>query len=164
LIQDLDTQLQVVLTALQDVVAPALAGGEKHVAEQLMLSVVTLNFVKSRLPEARRFYRLELRALVDLAREAEGIAGAHYSLEDAAAEGQRALSDPEADLADYEVASRRLRDRITATSAQSVGQPHGSQLDRLILERQGSLIAQSRQWCVPFGFELQPESLPPPAW
>ena len=69
MIQDFDSQLQVSLRALQEVVAPALAGAEKHVVEQLALATLTLGFVKQRLPEARRFYRWELRAHLDLARK-----------------------------------------------------------------------------------------------
>ena len=163
MIQGFDVQLQVILRALEEVVAPALSGAEKHVAEQLMLSIATIGFVKLRLPEARRFYRMDLRSGIDLAQEAARIAGAD-SLAGAIQDGERALADPEADIADFETASRSLRDGVTALSHASVGQPHQARLDAAILEKSGALIAQNRLWCVPFGFELQPENLPKPDW
>lgn len=164
MIQNFDAQLQVALRALEEVVAPALADGEKHVVEQLMLSIATIGFVKTRLPEARRFYRMELRSCVDLAAEATRIAGGPETLNDAIDVGRGTLADPEADIADFEAASQRLRDGITALSLAAVGRQHQSALEAVILGRGGALLAQNRLWCAPFGFELQPESLPEPAW
>jgi hypothetical protein len=74
------------------------------------------------------------------------------------------LTDPQADISDYEAISRQLRDHVTALSAAAVGQPHRARLDTVILEKQGALIAQNRVWTAPIGFELQPENLPPAAW
>ncbi len=163
MIQSFDVQLQVTLRALEEVVAPALGGAEKHVVEQLMLSIATIGFVKTRLPEARRFYRMELRSCIDLAKQAAHIAGTDR-LASVIAAGESALADPEADIADFETASRRLRDSVTALSHASVGQPHQPQLDTAVLEKSGALVAQNRLWCVPFGFELQPENLPQSDW
>lgn len=163
MIQGFDVQLQVILRALEEVVAPALGGAEKHVVEQLMLSIATIGFVKTRLPEARRFYRMELRSCIDLAKEAGRISGTD-SLARAIEAGESALADPEADIAHFETASRSLRDGVTALSHASVGQPHQAQLDAAILEKSGALVAQNRLWCAPFGFELQPENLPKPDW
>ena len=163
MIQGFDVQLQVILRALEEVVAPALGGAEQHVVEQLMLSIATIGFVKTRLPEARRFYRMELRSCIDLAKEAGRISGTD-SLARAIEAGESALADPEADIADFETASRSLRDGVTALSHSSVGQPHQAQLDAAILEKSGALVAQNRLWCAPFGFELQPENLPKPDW
>lgn len=163
MIQGFDVQLQVILRALEEVVAPALGGAEKHVVEQLMLSIATIGFVKTRLPEARRFYRMELRSCIGLAKEAGRISGTD-SLACAIEAGESALADPEADIAHFETASRSLRDGVTALSHASVGQPHQAQLDAAILEKSGALVAQNRLWCAPFGFELQPENLPKPDW
>lgn len=164
MIHDFDAQLQVSLRALEDVVAPALAGAEKHVVEQLALAITTIGFVKSRLPESRRFHRMELRSWLDLAETTGQIASATDSLSDAVNDGTRALNDPETDDVALAKASRSLREQITMLSAASVGQPHQSKLDAAILERNGTLIDQCRLWCVPFGFEIQPEKLPEPAW
>ena len=164
MIHSFDSQLQVSLRALEEVVAPALGNAEKHVVEQLMLSIMTIGFVKTRLPAARRFYRMELRSCIDLASEASRIAGASAVLADAIRAGEGELADPEADVAEFEAASRTLRDGVTALSHASVGQPWQVKLEGAILERSYALLAQHRKWCAPFGFELQPESLPPAAW
>lgn len=164
-----DTQLQAVLRALTDVVGPALAGSEKHVVEQLHLAVATLSFVKTRLPDARAFHRMELRAYIALCERAAGIA--HEALPDLAdalvalaRQGEAVLADPEADLAAYETADRALRDSLTVLSNRAVGTPCQAELERLILEEGDAILRQCRQWCTPFGFELKPEDLPLPAW
>lgn len=164
MIHGFDSQLQVALRALEEVVAPALGGAEKHVVEQLMLSIMTIGFVKTRLPEARRFYRMELRSCIKLASEAVRIAGASGALIDAIRAGEAAMADPEADIAEFEAASRCLRDGVTAVSHAAVGQPCQAQLEAAILDQCGQLLAQNRLWCAPFGFELQPENLPQAAW
>lgn len=164
MILDFDTQLQVSLRALQDVVAPAVAGAEKHAVEQLMLAILTIGFVKTRLPEARRFYRMELRSWIALARDVHAIADAENGLASKVETAEAVLNDPDKDLADFELASRELRDAVTAASSAAVGKPQGGRIDAAILDRHGNMLAQSRQWCLPFGFELQPELLPKPAW
>lgn len=164
MIQDFDSQLQVSLRALQDVVAPALAGAEKHVVEQLMLAVLTIGFVKSRLPEARRFHRMELRNWISLARELADISQAREILSPLVDAGKAVLHDPEKDIADFAAAARRLRDAITMVSHAAVGKPHQQLLERAILDRQRDMVSQSRLWCLPFGFEIKPELLPKPGW
>jgi hypothetical protein len=164
MIRDFDAQLQVVLTALQDIVAPALSGADNHVIEQLMLSIATIGFVKARLPEARRFYRMDLRSWIDLSKDAAQIVSVPDDMAKAMAAGVGVLTDPEADSADIEAISRQLRDHVTALSAAAVGQPYQADLEAVILETLGVLIAQNRQWTASFGFELQPENLPLAAW
>jgi hypothetical protein len=164
MIHHFDSQLQVALRALEEVVAPALGGAEKHVIEQLMLSIMTIGFVKTRLPEARRFYRMELRSCIDLAQEVTQIVGTQQHLTDAIGFAEHALSDPEADISEFEAASRRLRDLVTIVSNETVGQAFQAQLDLVILEKSAALVAQNRLWCAPFGFELQPENLPKADW
>jgi len=164
MIKEFDVDLQVVLRALEDVVAPALANAEKHVIEQLMLATATIAFVKKRLPEARRFWRMDLRGWIDLAVETGDIAGATAVLSAAVDAGEHALRDPAADLADFQSASRRLRDEITALSHAAVGQPWQARLEAVILEKCGALLDQTRLWCAPMGFELQPQLLPDAAW
>ncbi|WP_156680667.1 hypothetical protein [Sphingomonas profundi] len=158
MIQSIDKQLQVVMRALREVVAPALAGAEKHVAEQVHLSIATLAFVAERLPEARRYYRWELSACLDLARELghEGDAALGAFVE----AGTAVLARPEADIADYEKVTHQGREAIAAFA-----EADGSvEVERLILKHSAAIIDQQRQWCRPFGFELKPETLPAPAW
>lgn len=159
-----DAQLQVALRALEEVVAPALGSAEKHVAEQLQLAMVTLSFVKTRLPDRRRYARMELAAFAQLAEDSVAAAGDAPELAAAAATGRAVLSDPVADFADLESATRHLRDGITALGS-GCGDPMlRATLDRLVLDSGAAMIGQARQWTTPFGFELKPEDLPPPAW
>ena len=160
---DFDVQLQVALRALNDVVAPALNDAEKHVVEQLHLAVATIGFVKARLPEARRYYRMELAQFIALATASAHAAGGDASLEAAAREGEVALSGAETDIADYVAITRRLRDEVTALASRVQGETR-SRLDRLVIDKSGELLPQYRQWALPFGFELKPEALAPPAW
>lgn len=164
MIRDFDAQLQVALTALQDIVAPALSGADNHVIEQLMLSVATVGFVKARLPEARRFYRMDLRSWIELSKDTAQIVSVPDDMAKTIADGVHVLTDPEADIADFENISRQLRDHVTALSAAAVGQPYQADLESVILEKLGVLIAQNRQWTASFGFELKPDNLPLPAW
>lgn len=158
-----DVQLQVALRALNDVVAPGLGDAEKHIVEQLHLAMATISFVKTRLPEARRYYRMELRHYIALARDASEIGKTNSELSQIAAEGEAALADPEADIADYEAITGRLRDAVTALSSRSDNETR-ARLDRLVLDKSGELFPQYRQWALPFGLELKPEALPQPAW
>ncbi|MGD9472370.1 MAG: hypothetical protein AB7G24_10310 [Novosphingobium sp.] len=169
MIKPFDTQLQVALRALNEVVAPALTGAEKHVVEQLHLTIATLGFVKERLPQARRYYRMELRSFLDLAAQAVtlagvGLADACAGLDDCIGAAEALLLDPEADLPDYEAATGALRDGIARLSSEAAGTPRQQELERLILNGSRQIIEQSRVWCVPFGFEPAPDALPAAKW
>ena len=165
MIQDFDSQLQVSLRALQDVVAPALADKEKHVVEQLGLAIFTIGFVKARLPDARRFYRMELRTWIDLARGVAAISATEDRFASSIDAAETVLKDPEKDLTDFESASRQLRDAVTAAGSSDAIEPaQQRRIATAILARHSEMLAQSRQWCLPFGFELQPELLLKPAW
>lgn len=169
MIQSFDVQLQVALRALGEVVAPALYGAEKHVAEQLHLAMATLSFIKTRLPQARRYYRMELSSYMDLAMAAAELAQPHLPAESSelvhiVSTGKAALDDPEADIDGYEAITRDLRERITQLSSHAVGTPCHQALDHMILDRGGELLMQYRQWCAPFGFELKPDELPAEKW
>ena len=169
MIQSLDKQLQVVIRALGDVVAPALEGGEKHVLEQLHVSVATLAFVLKRLPEARRYYRHELSSYLTLAdalltaAPAE-LAGSKAELERGWADGRAALDRPEGAIADVALAPRRLREALTRLADEAQATPARASVEAIILEQSAPIIDQARQWCTPFGFELKPQDMPQPAW
>jgi hypothetical protein len=161
---DLDVQLQVALRALEDTVAPALGAAEGHVLEQFHLALMTLRFVKTRLPDMRRFARMELAAYATLARASISAAGAAPELAAAVADGLAIQDDATADTAAIVSATRRLRDEITALGSQCEDLDIRAELDRLVLEQGGAMIGQARQWASPYGFELKPEALPAPAW
>lgn len=159
-----DVQLQVALRALNEVVAPALGQAEKHVVEQFQLAIATLGFVRTRLPEARRYYRMELRHYADLGRDAAALADNSAMLDPLVATAEAMLADPEADIVDYERATRDLRDAVTMLIGRTAGSDAGRSLQRLILDRSGEMLPQYRQWASPFGLELKPDALPAPAW
>lgn len=168
MMQTLDRQLQVVLRALGEVVAPALSGADGHVQEQLQLSMATLGFVAARMPDARRFARYELRSYVNAARAAAeaaaGLGEPARVLATAADAGAAALERPDAEADAIEQATRTLRDEVTALAAAARGTPAGPVVERSVLDACAPVIEQSRQWCAPFGFEIRPADLAAPAW
>lgn len=169
MIQSFDRQLQVVLRALNDVIAPALADAEKHVVEQLHVSIATLAFVAARMPDARRFARYELQTYVEMAIAVAAAARTEAAdsaraLEGLAAEGRALLERADADTDVLEAAARRCREAIAALATAVRATPVRGQVERIIMEQSGPIIAQSRQWCAPFGFELKPQDLPIAAW
>ena len=89
---------------------------------------------------------------------------AKEELERFAGEGRATLDRPEADLADFELATRRLRESVARLADAPKDAAVRRQLETIILEQSEPIIAQARQWCTPFGFELRPQSLPPAAW
>lgn len=169
MIYSFDTQLQVVLRALNDVVAPALADAEKHVLEQFGLSTLMLSFMQQRLPHARRFCRMELTAWIALAGDvttllAENPPGDLAALNGHRDAGEAALAAPDAENEDFIEISRAIRDAITAQVAAAVDHRAKSALDALLLERNDTILTQQRQWCQPLGLDPAAADLPAPAW
>jgi len=164
MMQSFNTQLQVSLRALREVVAPALQNGEKHVVEQLHLALATLEFTKQRLPYARRYHRLELKNYLGFAAKVRGVINDQLKLCEqlAAAEGagKGELLNPEAELEDYVLVTRQLRELIAATIPLSINKPYENELDMLVVRSQQQFLLQQRAWCTPFGFELKPDELP----
>lgn len=167
--QSFEAQVRMAARALRDVIAPALDGAEKHVVEQLHLVMATLDFVATRLPDGGRHARMELASYLALAANAEAIVRADLPGEADALRADIALGDAafaasESDAADCQAATRRLREQISALAASAVGLPSQGALNAEILGRSAPILAQSRLWSAPFGFELDPDELPSPAW
>ena len=165
MMQSFDTQLQVALRALREVVAPALKEDEKQAVEQLHLALTTLDFMRQRLPYARRYFRLELETYIALGLEVLEIvrsdqAGLGDALVAAATAGTAELARPEAEVEDYVIISRRLRETISSAVTAASDKPYERNLDRLIIQRQEALMLRERSWCLPLGFEIKPEELP----
>lgn len=166
MIQSFNIQLQVAIRALREVVGPCVDPSQKHAIEQLHLSLVTLEFVKERLPYARRFFRQELEQYMSLAKEisqkAASISDAvdQKRTADTVADGHQRLSDPQAEIEDYIQVSRQLREFITDIVSTLPETPAGEEITTIIIDRSQDLIASERVWCLPFGFELSPEALP----
>jgi hypothetical protein len=73
--QSFETLLQVVQRALGEVVLPAVSGADKHVVEQLHLSMAALGLMQARLASARAFSRREVDDYIDIARAIGSAAG-----------------------------------------------------------------------------------------
>lgn len=165
MIQSFHTQLEVTMRALREVVAPAVDAGNKQVVEQLQLSIATLAFMQQRLPYARRYYRMELQHLLDTAQELAAVvvstqAATAAALRGAIDQGRGELLRPEAEIEDYQIVARQLRELMSGAVAASAGSACEAQLDALVLRSVEFLLLRERVWCLPLGFELQPEALP----
>lgn len=165
MMQTFDTQLEVSLRALTGVVAPALANAGSHAVEQFNLTLATLGFIRQRMPYARRFHRLELQDLLDLAEEVGALIC--QDQQDLAAqlagngdEGKGALRSVEAEVEDYLVVGRRMRELIAEAVQGSAGKPYERQLDELVLARQKAFLEVQRVWCAPLGLDPQAGELP----
>lgn len=164
MILSLDVQLQVALRALEEVVAPALSQSEKHVMEQLQLAIATIGFVKTRLPDARRYARMETSHFARLGQDVAECAGDEAHLSALVREARAMLDDPAAEVADYDGMTSRLRSEIAALGSRCGDPEKRKAIDGIVLRESAALLGQARQWTSPFGFELKPEDLPPPAW
>ena len=169
MIQSFDTQLQVSVRALREIVAPALAAADKHVVEQLHLVVAALEFMRQRLPAARRYYRDELESYIALSRDS--IALVRKQQETLSAEilesieiGERVLERADAEIEDYQLVTRRLREGLGGLLHHSIGHPAEAALQALVLQKSEATLLAARVWCLPLGFELDPEALPRPDW
>ena len=165
MIQSFNNQLQVSIRALREVVAPALNASEKQAVEQLHLSLATLEFMRTRLPYARRYYRLELETYLDLAQQVADIVANELpvqktQLESSIALGKKELDRPTAENEDYLIVARQIRETISATIAEANEKPFAQRLNALIIKTSEQQLVQERVWCLPFGFELRPEDLP----
>ena len=167
--QAFDTQLQVSVRALREIVAPALAGADKHVVEQLHLVMAALEFMGQRIPAARRYYRDELASYIALSRDAVALVSAEAGaacagLIEAMATGESELQRPDAEIEHYQLITRRLREGLAGLLALSISHAAEAALQALVLERSEAILLAARVWCLPLGFELNPEALPRLGW
>ncbi|WP_221793246.1 hypothetical protein [Aquisediminimonas sediminicola] len=169
MIQTAETQLQVAQRALSETVLPALGGAEKHVIEQLQLTMAALAFMQQRLPYVRRYYRHLLRSYLDMADAMIDVLQSHGQvapdeLATLCEMGRAALHNPEAEDADYQHITAALRSAIAGLSVAAQGTDHEAALDAIIIELSGPILLNDRMWCIPLGFELRPQDLPIPSW
>ncbi len=163
--QDFETQLQVVQRALGEVVLPALHNADKHVIEQLHLSLAAIGFMRQRLPHTRRYYRGTLQHYLDMAAAIVALLPAEaVDLAPLASAGRTVLDDPAASDADLRDATGALRAAIAALVEAVHGTAQENALDTLIMDHSETILLEDRVWCVPLGFELRPQDLPKPAW
>lgn len=165
MMQSFNTQLQVALRALREVVGPALSQSEKHAVEQFQLSLATLEFVRIRLPYARRYHRLELENYLSLAAEIlDLVRGDQHALGDRLVAnitaGWMELTRPEAELEDYVAVTRTLRETIASAVRAAISKPYEQALDLLVIRRQEHFLMHQRAWCVALGADFSPNDLP----
>ena len=165
MIQLTDTQLQVALRALNDVVAPALQQSDSHVIEQMHLVIATLEFARQRLPHTRRFYRQELDYFTGYASEVAAListedASLAEQIRDHCQVGKEELQRPEAEAEDFVIASRKLRELISSAVDPAAGGPAEAELGRLVLDRLKRFLPHQRTWLLPFGLDPAPDGLP----
>jgi hypothetical protein len=158
MIQSFDTQLQVVLRALREVVMPVLPADNRAVQEQFALSLAALEFMRARLPMSRRYVRADLRAYIDLA-TAVAATARDDSVGDLARRGQLAFDDPDADDTHLIAVTRALRDAVGDRVEAALGAPYEAELTQLIVTQSAEPLRRERIWCVPLGFELKPDDL-----
>lgn len=169
MIQSFETQLQVSVRALSEIVAPALAGADKHVVEQLHLVLAALQFMRARLPLATGFQRSELEAYIALGEAVAANFRAHREsecepLQQSLAAAHAELASAIADAADYQRATRVLRGLVTGLISESANDAEAADLQAIVLARSGEILGDARLWCLPLGFELDPDSLPQRDW
>ena len=169
MIQSFETQLRVSLRALGEIVAPALAGADKHVIEQLHLVMAALGFMQARLSSEVGFQRAELEAYLALAEEVAANFKKHrgsacVTLIEAVSAGRAALASATSEADDYQHSTRRLRELVTALITDLSSEAEAADLQAMVLARSGAMIGDARLWCLPLGFELDPAALPRREW
>jgi hypothetical protein len=165
MMQSFDTQLQVSMRALSEVVAPALQADDGHAIEQLHLVIATLNFTRQRLPYARSYHRLELQYLMNLAADIRRLIGDDHPalktlLSDTEEAGKTELARPEAEIEDYLIVGRKLRELITEAVQSSADKPYEQKLDTLVTDQQKQFFITQRVYCAPLGLDHEVEQLP----
>jgi hypothetical protein len=161
MVPDADLQLQVVIKALQETVAPALDGTNRLAVEQMHLSIATLTMLKSRLPLLHGAARQELANAVTLATAASSASGgaARDGLYAAVESAQGALGDSA--IATSELAVRKS-ELLAATS--TFIEAHGAMtvdLLRAVVTASKPQFDLARAWCIGAGFEPDPQEVPP---
>ncbi|MCK9505827.1 MAG: hypothetical protein M0Q95_16825 [Porticoccaceae bacterium] len=165
MIQTFDTQLEVSLRALQDVVAPALSGAENHVLEQFNLALATLSFLRQRLPYARGYHRLELQHFMDCSAAVRNLIAADQpelatQMKTTESLGSQELVRPEAEIEDYLLVARKLRELINDSVKMANGKPYEAELDAFVCRQQQAFLPAQRAWCAPLGLDTEADKLP----
>jgi len=164
-IQTFDTQLEVSLRALQDVVAPALNGAENHVLEQFNLALATLSFLRQRLPYARGYHRLELHHFMDCSVAVRNFIAADQpelatQMKNTESLGSDELDRPQAEIEDYHLVARKLRELISESVKMATGKPYEAELDTFVCRQQEVFLTAQRAWCTPLGLDTDADKLP----
>ncbi len=144
MVPDLDLQLGVIEAALRNTASQAGAGGGLA-AEQLHLSLATLDQVRTLLPLQPVVARHELEAALEMARAAE--------LDEFVAAGEALLARPGATAGQMDALRAGLLGAIAALV--DVG-PLRPGLRAAILQHSRAALDIARACCLPAGFESDP--------
>ncbi len=166
MVPDFDLQLQAVLKALRDTVAPALDPANRVAIEQLHLTMATIAIVRDRLPLARRFARRQLEDGMALARAVAAAAQADAvidlaPLETALTEAHARLIDVAADSQAFEAANAALTVATVAVINAAQNGPAMAAIDAAVLRYSAPAIERSRAWFLSAGFEPDPTAIRP---
>jgi hypothetical protein len=154
MVPDADLQLQVVIKALGETIAPAVNPANQVAVEQLHLSLGTLKMLRAQLPMTRRFLRALLGDAIALAeRLGESVdAAGRESLQAGVAAARAILADPAVENEEIESARSELTDR-TVKLLSAADDATRSRLDPVVLEMSKHAIERSRAWFAGSGFE-----------
>lgn len=156
---DSDLQLQMVIKALNQQVAPALKPEEKVAAEQLHLSVATLGLLRQQLPMTRRFIRALCGDALNLAAKlAEAVPADSLSAPRAALE--TALADPAMENQEIEEARAALHAAIS-TLIEGLDESLRPAVRAIVLDAEALPVERQRAWYLGSGFEPDPGRIRP---
>lgn len=159
MVPDIDLQLQTVIRALSEVVAPAVSPQNQPAIEQLHLSIATLKLLKERVPLEHARARVELTQAIALA-EAMQAADGTRAMDAAVADSRQALADPAAGATQLDERRRALL--ALAEAAVAAAEPAArDKIARAVVAASRAQLDLARAWCLPAGFETSPGSIPP---
>ena len=150
-----DNALGAAIKALEEVVAPAVDPADPLAAEQLVLVIDSLRFLRERLDHLHDRARFDLRHHLRLA---------HAIAEDAALDEIAAAS---AVLANPEARTPELREVAAALAAalrntvRDAGEDTRRRIERAIVAGSRERIQADRAWHLPQGFDPEPGAVPP---
>ena len=162
-------QLQTTLTAMRDVIVPAIDPANKVALEQAQLVIGMLVLLEKTLPLAYRYDRDELRRTLQLATTLQqslaDVEGEHSTLCELASSSAAAadvLDRAKADPFELEAAVGDLRAKIGALITEVYPRTHGSlqaTVSGAVLASAKEQLIRERAWVVCQGWESDPSSL-----
>jgi len=167
-----DIQLQTMIKAMVDTVAPAVDPLDPLAQEQARLVIGTLMLMAEQLPLQYRFDVDDLTRMVGFAddlgarlQKCSGpVADAVSALTASAAAGRMLLSRPTVDATDIVTAARAIRTAadhvVDVVFIDDGAWAHRSEVRRVVLDRSREEILRDRAWTRSQGFEPDAESIP----
>jgi hypothetical protein len=158
MIPDPDLQLQVVITALRDVVAPGMSPTDRRATEQLHLAIATLGLVRSRLPMVAAFRRAEFEDALNLGDRLCALSSEPDQADALRAVTRRAHAAVDEILKcshDLESLTHELQAASCAV-VESAQEPAYREIALAVVKAAKPGVDRARAWCLPAGFESDP--------